>query len=268
MRIPAWMITDEMKLTEHYKMYAEVFGLDVPMTQSQPTESTQGMHRTTSAPRSPNPATEPAESSVPKRSIVIRFRLPSRQSARLTPPIPVPTAEKADEIILQDMIQHLAAEEIKKLVEESENVDDSSPPRHDDTTIPGTRVESGKEITTKEETGKIISKAILQVMGADPLLQQQDIAIWLGIQMKFEKLCTTQLLVDFLAIRKRDQDDPHDDAHPEGENSAKRQKTSEYEAYGIWEKGNSGPEKIVLSLHKFPVIVFNDDDIEERIPMG
>ncbi|GKG44144.1 hypothetical protein Tco_0483237, partial [Tanacetum coccineum] len=27
------------------------------------------------------------------------------------------------------------------------------------------------------------------------------------------------------------QDDPHDDAHPEGENSTKRQKTSEYEAY-------------------------------------
>ncbi|GJS90001.1 hypothetical protein Tco_0772637 [Tanacetum coccineum] len=32
-------------------------------------------------------------------------------------------------------------------------------------------------------------------------------------------------------VRTRDQDDPHDDAHPEGENSAKRQKTSEYEAY-------------------------------------
>ncbi|GJU10002.1 hypothetical protein Tco_1132398 [Tanacetum coccineum] len=71
MRIPAWMITDEMKLTEHYKMYAEVFGLDVPLTQSQPTESTQGTHRTPSAPRSPNPATETAESSVPKRSTVI-----------------------------------------------------------------------------------------------------------------------------------------------------------------------------------------------------
>ncbi|GKG22653.1 hypothetical protein Tco_0387956, partial [Tanacetum coccineum] len=28
-------------------------------------------------------------------------------------------------------------------------------------------------------------------------------------------------------------------------------------------KGNSGLEKIVLSLHKFPAIVFNDDDIEE-----
>ncbi|GJZ25186.1 hypothetical protein Tco_0562645, partial [Tanacetum coccineum] len=42
----------EMKLTEHYKMYAEVFGLDVPLTQSQPTEFTQGTNRTLSAPRS------------------------------------------------------------------------------------------------------------------------------------------------------------------------------------------------------------------------
>ncbi|GJU39754.1 hypothetical protein Tco_1192711 [Tanacetum coccineum] len=525
MRIPAWMITDEMKLTEHYKMYAEVFGLDVPLTQSQPTESTQGTHRTPSAPRSPNPATETAESSVPKRSTVIRFRLPSRQSARLTPPVPVPSAEKADEMILQDMIQvslaehksreeqearenvalvyeHLAAEEIEKLVEDPENVDDSSPPRHDDTSIPGTRLEpksdkesleveivhekeeettkdtevepdkdtpmvdvtnivppvnvddeedeitdevfelrrrvKGKNVeetrispipsptrsprnlstlvssdteklqeltvthptpssgssepkltktnrllslikakpnrfkryksffhelqgrydylfphlkkrfmprtssdqladnlhdvmmktlpslvkekvteqvkkevpaqvrdqvpvylaeglilerkTTKEETERLISKAILQERGrmqaqissqiqnaidnaipslvdasvcsymlvhilhvhpaqvqsssvpeqqhqlylamkADPLLQQQDIAIWLALQMKFEKTQVPQIACRSSAIRTRDQDDPHDDAHPEGDNSAKRQKTSEYEAY-------------------------------------
>ncbi|GJV31138.1 retrovirus-related pol polyprotein from transposon TNT 1-94, partial [Tanacetum coccineum] len=91
MRIPPWMITEEMKLTEHYKMYAKVFGLDVHPIQSQPTESTQGTHRTLSAPRSPNPAMETADSSVPKRSTVILFRLPSRQSAHLTPPAPVPT---------------------------------------------------------------------------------------------------------------------------------------------------------------------------------
>ncbi|GKA15934.1 retrovirus-related pol polyprotein from transposon TNT 1-94 [Tanacetum coccineum] len=499
MRIPAWMITDEMKLTEHYKMYAEVFGLDVPLTQSQPTESTQGTHRTPSAPRSPNPATETAES--------------------------MPSAEKADEMILQDTIQvslaehksheeqearenvalvyeHLAAEEIEKLVEDPENVDDSSPPRNDDTSIPGTRLEprsdkespeveivqekekdtikdtdvepdkdtpmvdvtnivtpinvddeedeitdevfelrrrvKGKNVeetrispipsptrsprnlstlvssdteklqeltvthptpssgssepkltktnrllslikakpnrfkryksffhelqgrygylfahlkkrfmprtssdqladnlhdvmmetlpslvkekvteqvkkevpaqvrdqvpvylaeglilerkTTKEETERLISKAILQERGrmqahissqiqnaidnaipslvdasvrsymsghilhvhpaqvqsssvpeqqhqlylamkADPLLQQQDIAIWLALQMKFEKTQVPQTACRSSAVRTRDQDDPHDDAHPEGENSAKRQKTSEYEAY-------------------------------------
>nr|GEX25388.1 hypothetical protein [Tanacetum cinerariifolium] len=32
----------------------------------------------------------------------------------------------------------------------------------------------------------------------------------------------------------------------------------------IPKKGSSGPEKIVLSLHKFPAVIFNDDDIEER----
>ncbi|GJT52663.1 retrovirus-related pol polyprotein from transposon TNT 1-94 [Tanacetum coccineum] len=34
MQIPDWMISEEMKHTEHYRMYAEVFGLDVPLTQS------------------------------------------------------------------------------------------------------------------------------------------------------------------------------------------------------------------------------------------
>ncbi|GJX56597.1 hypothetical protein Tco_0286494, partial [Tanacetum coccineum] len=293
--------------------------------------------------------------------------------------------------------------------------------------------------TTKEETERLISKAILQerrldasvrsymsghilyvhpeqvqsssvleqqhqvylAMKADPLLQQ-DIAIWLALQMKFEKTQVPQTAFRYSVVRTRDQDDPHDDAHLKVENSAKRQNTSEYEAYVsgesssrqanveepgpstsgnqeqddefdfwtdsyasdddeiptkqvtqdimeeisltideaklkkmademlrqrctsgdehqyhidqmknflqsdiVWEsrkeilvsphprkitplvqscqrdpeapalslinqdllylkKGNSGPEKIVLSLHKFPAIVFNDDDIEER----
>ncbi|GJY14504.1 hypothetical protein Tco_0384926 [Tanacetum coccineum] len=68
-------------------------------------------------------------------------------------------------------------------------------------------------------------------MKNDPQLQQQDIAIWLALQMKFENLQVQQTTCRPSAIRPRDQDDPHDDAHPEGENSAKRQKTSEYEAY-------------------------------------
>ncbi|GJZ81617.1 hypothetical protein Tco_0646611 [Tanacetum coccineum] len=94
MQIPDWMITKEMKHTKHYRMYAEVFGLDVPLTQSQPTESTQGTHRTPSAPRSPTHKKDTTESSAPKRSTVIHFRLPKRRSTRLTPPVPVPTVEK------------------------------------------------------------------------------------------------------------------------------------------------------------------------------
>ncbi|GJU66473.1 retrovirus-related pol polyprotein from transposon TNT 1-94 [Tanacetum coccineum] len=155
MQIPDWMITEEMKHTEHYRMYAEVFGLDVPLNQSQLTESTQGTHRTPSAPR---------------------------RSIRLTPPAPVPTIDKADEMILQDTLQvslaehksreeqearenvelinkHLASEEIEKMIEGSENViDHSLPPRNDEPNIPSTRIEpkSDKEsleveITNDEE---------------------------------------------------------------------------------------------------------------------
>ncbi|GKC12905.1 hypothetical protein Tco_1009687 [Tanacetum coccineum] len=325
MKIPDWMISDEMKHTEHYWMYAEVFGIHVPLTQSQPIESTQGMHRTPSAPR---------------------------RSTRLTPPALVPTIDKADEMILQDTLQvslaehksreeqearenvelvnkHLASEEIEKLVEGFENViDDSLPPRNDEPQIPVTRIEArsdkekGDEITDEvyelkqRENGKIVEESrstpsptlirsprihtnlvsldteklqeltevmveslptvvdkhikeqaekqvpenymsghILHVhlaqpqttsfpekqyqpylsMNNNPQLQQQDIAIWLALQMKFETLQVPQTTCRTFVVRPRDQDDPHDDAPPEGENSAKRQKTSEYKAHVIGE---------------------------------
>ncbi|GJU70968.1 hypothetical protein Tco_1262373, partial [Tanacetum coccineum] len=149
---------------------------------SQPTESTQGTHRTPSAPRLPNPKIDAAESSAPKRSTVIHFCLPKSKSTRLTPPAPVLTVDKADEMILQDTLQvslaehksreeqearenvelvnkHLASKEIEKMVEGSENViNDSLHPRNDEPNIPGTRLEprSDKEspkveITNAEE---------------------------------------------------------------------------------------------------------------------
>ncbi|GJY16515.1 hypothetical protein Tco_0386937 [Tanacetum coccineum] len=158
MKIPDWMITDEIKQMEHYRMYTKVFRIDVPLTQSQPTESTHRTPRTTSASRSPNPDKEVAESSAPIRSTVILLRLHERRSTRLTPPAPVPTVDKADEMILQDTLQvslaehksreeqearenvalvaeHLASEEVEKMV------DDSSIPRNDESNILGTRIE-------------------------------------------------------------------------------------------------------------------------------
>ncbi|GKA20021.1 hypothetical protein Tco_0699936 [Tanacetum coccineum] len=55
-------------------------------------------------------------------------------------------------------------------------------------------------------------------MKNDPRLQQQVIAIWLALQMKLENLQVPQTTCRPYAVRPRDQDDPHDDAHPEGEN--------------------------------------------------
>ncbi|GKF00388.1 hypothetical protein Tco_0023738, partial [Tanacetum coccineum] len=122
---------------------------------SQPTESTQGTHRTPNAPRSPNPNKEAAESSAPRRSTMIHLCIPERRSIRLTPPAPVPNVDKADEMILQDILQHLASEEIDKMVEGQENVvDDSSILSNDESNIPSTRIEprSNKESPKVEIT--------------------------------------------------------------------------------------------------------------------
>ncbi|GJZ86480.1 hypothetical protein Tco_0658090 [Tanacetum coccineum] len=89
-------------------------------------------------------------------------------------------------------------------------------------------------------------------MKADPQLQQQAIAIWLALQMKFETLQVPQTTCRTFVVRPRDQDDPHDDAHPEGENSAKRQKTSEYEGHVTRESsGQVNEEKEVQGLRRY-----------------
>ncbi|GKB96977.1 hypothetical protein Tco_0983114 [Tanacetum coccineum] len=49
--------------------------------------------------------------------------------------------------------------------------------------------------------------------------------------MKFERLQVPDTTCRTPAVCPRDQDDPHDDAHPKGKNRAKQQKTSEYGAY-------------------------------------
>ncbi|GJS64178.1 hypothetical protein Tco_0678742 [Tanacetum coccineum] len=98
------------------------------------------------------------------------YKMVSKESTRLTPPALVPTVEKADEMILQDILQvslaehksrkeqearenmelvnkHLASEEIAKMVEGSENViDDSLPPRNDRTKIPDTNTHIKEQV--------------------------------------------------------------------------------------------------------------------------
>nr|GEV72265.1 hypothetical protein [Tanacetum cinerariifolium] len=56
----------------------------------------------------------------------------------------------------------------------------------------------------------------------DPQLQQTDLPIWLALKYKFERLNMSSTTCRPSVIRLRGQDDPHDDVHLEGENSAKR----------------------------------------------
>ncbi|GJQ95614.1 retrovirus-related pol polyprotein from transposon TNT 1-94 [Tanacetum coccineum] len=143
MMILSWMITDEMKLTENYRLYAEAFGVDVPTTQ---------------------------------------LCIPPRWSTRLTPPTPILIVAEVEGIALRDTIQlsiikqkshdeleakqnvekveeHLIAEEIEKLVEgtksvENNVVDNSISNSQND---PSTRLDprSYKESPEVEKTAKV-----------------------------------------------------------------------------------------------------------------
>ncbi|GKF45564.1 hypothetical protein Tco_0135366, partial [Tanacetum coccineum] len=85
-----------------------------------------------------------------------------------------------------------------------------------------------KEQVEKQAPEQVKVQVLVYVTGAclsmknNPQLQQQDIAIWLALQMKFETLQVPQTTCRTSVVHPRDQDDPYDDGPPKGENSAKR----------------------------------------------
>nr|GEV66670.1 ribonuclease H [Tanacetum cinerariifolium] len=56
---------------------------------------------------------------------------------------------------------------------------------------------------------------------------QDDLPIWLALKYKFERLYAATTPCRPYAVRLKDLDDPRDDAHPEGENSAKSKAVNE-----------------------------------------
>ncbi|GKC24286.1 retrovirus-related pol polyprotein from transposon TNT 1-94, partial [Tanacetum coccineum] len=260
MQIPDWM-----KHTEHYRMYAEVFGLDVPLTQSQLTDSTQGTHRTPCAPRSPNPKMDEAKSSAPKRSTVIRFHLPERRSTRLTPSAPVPIVDKAYEMILQDTLQISLAEhkgreeqEAREIVNWSQalglNEEERSP-----STLGNQEQVDDYDFWTDSYASDDDEIPMKQV--SQDIMEEVSLTI---DEAKLKKMVTL-----FGKVKKEILVSPHPQKTTPLVQSFQRD--PEAPTLSIinqdllyLKKGSSGPEKIVLSLYKFPTIIFNDDDIEER----
>nr|GEX80728.1 hypothetical protein [Tanacetum cinerariifolium] len=220
------MITNQIKLTENYWLYAKVFGVDVLKTQSHPIESTQGTYRTTNPPRTRNLVVVGGQSSALRRSTVIRLSIPSRRSTRLTPPTPIPTTDEAEDMILQDIIQlSLAEQKSHKEYEARENADSSTLRNDDNPNDLGTRFmprrnfnevaqrlqeimldsspKSYSACTPTKDTHTSAQEQQYQLyltMRDNPQLKKDDISIWLALKNKFERL--------------------------QGENSAKRQKTS------------------------------------------
>ncbi|GJY38696.1 hypothetical protein Tco_0425060 [Tanacetum coccineum] len=148
MNIPDWMLTADMKLTDHYKMHNAIFRVDVPTTQSQPIKSTQGTHRTPSPPRSPNPINTEGESTVEidvtNLHETIQISIATQRSLQ---------DFKAKQNV--EMVQeHIVDEELEKLLDGNDNVnvDEFMNDIFNNQEDPGTRVEprSDKEIPEVE----------------------------------------------------------------------------------------------------------------------
>nr|GEW49418.1 hypothetical protein [Tanacetum cinerariifolium] len=142
--------------------------------------------------------------------------------------------------------EHLMAEEIKKLVEGTENVEenevDSSTHRnYMSGHILHMHPTQASLASTQEQQYQLVL-----TMKDNPQLQQDDLPIWLVLKYKFKRLYVSDTSYRPSSIRLRDQDDPHDDAYLDGDNSAKRQKTFKHVTY-VFGESSSGQvnEKIV-----------------------
>nr|GEY26291.1 hypothetical protein [Tanacetum cinerariifolium] len=81
---------------------------------------------------------------------------------------------------------------------------------------------------------------LYQMMKNDVELRSDNLSIWWSMRIKFDKPAPFSTLYRTATIYLRDHDDHHDDAHPEEENYAKRQKASEHGTYTV---GKSSSEQ-------------------------
>ncbi|GJV74343.1 hypothetical protein Tco_1494338 [Tanacetum coccineum] len=162
--------------------------------------------------------------------------------------------------------KHLASEEIEKMVEGSENViDDSLPHRNDEPQIPGTRLkpksdkESLKvEITNDEERrekGKIIEEFRITPFPTPIRSPRTHTNLVSSDTGKLQELTVPKTTCRSSAVRPRDQDDPHDDAHPEGENSNQEQ----VDDYDFWTDSYASDDD------EIPTKQVSQDIMEEEI---
>nr|GEX92955.1 retrovirus-related Pol polyprotein from transposon TNT 1-94 [Tanacetum cinerariifolium] len=299
MKIPDWMISEEMKQTEHYRIALGILEIK-KMVEGQESVIDDSLIPRNAEPNNLGTRLEPRSD----------MESPEVEFIDVVIPVNVYDEEEEEDKII-DEVYELKRREKWMNVEEAKFT-----PRKSFVTLAGHLHEAMADSLPTMVDKHIKEKVPEQVP---------------------QKTCKIP------TIHPRDHDDPHDDAHPKEENSAKRQKISEYEAYVsgessfgqdnvqeqgpstsgdehqyhidqmknflkseiVWEsrkeilvslhprkptpivlscqrdpeaptlslinqdllylkKGNSGPEKIVLSLHKFPIVVFNNDDIEER----
>nr|GEX02025.1 hypothetical protein [Tanacetum cinerariifolium] len=276
MKIPSWMITYEMKLTNHYRMLWYLGKVMINLKQS---EMYKNLRSTYLIAKEIEKFVEGAENV--ENVEVNSSTLWKDDTQTITGTWLEPRSDKeSTKGIIMERQQSQA--DVAKMIsdtiqQERENLRSMITPQINDALsnhIP-TQVDSSVRNymsgyilhlhpTQATPTSVQEQQQLHLTMRDNPQLQQDDLPIWLALKYKFERLHVATTPCISFAVRVRDKDDPRDDSNLEGENSLKRQKKSEHGTF----KGSSGPEKIVISFHKFPVVIFLDEILKKELPDG
>ncbi|GJR28855.1 hypothetical protein Tco_1105087 [Tanacetum coccineum] len=246
-KIPSWMITDEMKLMENYWMYTEAFGVEVPTNQSQPIESTQILYSTKMINPSYSNNTNLTAAEVEDMTVqdTIQLSIAEQKSSD----------DLEAEQNVEKVKEHLAAEELKKwldpgsykespeveiinvvqfvnvIEEEDESAEDDyeSPGIH--STLIFLDTEKLQELTVTDPKPSSSTPSLSSPKPSSSIKPSYSLQPKIG---RFKRS---------YVIHPRNHDNHHDDAHPEGENSAKRQKIYEHRTYVIGESSSRQPDE-------------------------
>nr|GEY19680.1 protein ALP1-like [Tanacetum cinerariifolium] len=309
MKIPSWMIMDEMKLTDHYRMYAVVFGVAMQHVQKvekyliaeeivklvKGAENVENVEVNSSTLRQDDTQTIPGTRengkhieeyiSTPSPTTIkspwIHSTLLSSDNENLqelTKTDPTPSSSTPSSFSSKSNIS--ATNRLLSLFKPKPNHFKRYKSFFDK--LQGcygnlfehlkTRFMPRKKFNMLAQHLQDIMEESLPTMVDNRVkeLINSKVPIYVAHGLIIERQ-QNQANVDSSVRNYIDHDDPHDDAHLKGENSAKRQNTSEHGTFVFGESSSSqdfksepGPEKTVLSPHKFPAIIFSGDDIEER----
>nr|GEV62734.1 hypothetical protein [Tanacetum cinerariifolium] len=210
------MITGEMKLTKNCWIYAAMFGVDVPMTQNEEK---------------------------------VKEHLMAKEIEKLVEGMENIRNDAVDNSISNcqndpdtrlELMSNKESPEVKKTADVSQPVnviekeDESAKNNYELRRREGGLIMESQQ--SQADVAKMIAEAIQQErenLQAEISLQINN-AITNHIPSQTSNTpCRTS------AIHPRDQDDPYDDAHPKGENNAKRQKTSVYGTYVFRDSSSS-----------------------------
>ncbi|GJS95745.1 hypothetical protein Tco_0802713 [Tanacetum coccineum] len=238
MHIPAWMITEEMKHMEHIRIYAEIHNSltatsSVPNVTKQrddyqryiPVSLAEHKFMRTGIKRKCGTVDEQLWHLKKLKSWWIDKRMIWRGSCQ-DKSCPIQLADNLHDVMVETLPTMERGNIQDQILTQNENAIDNVIPSQVD---PSVRSYMSGHILyvhpAQSQTSSVPNQQyqLHLAMKADSQLQQQDIAIWLALQMKFERNTVPQTACRTPVIPLRDQEDPHDDAHLKGENSNQEQ---------------------------------------------